>query len=241
MFYFLLNILLSYNWLLIAAAVIPAVILMIKVYVSDRVEKESTGLLLRLIKAGVLSSLLALVEEKIGHFILGVFLPEGSLMFEIFMYFGVVALSEESSKYLFMKRDTWHSSEFNCFYDGAVYALFTSLGFALWENISYVLSFGFSTALVRAVTAIPGHASFGVFMGVFYGAAKGAERRGDLRKSKICKATAVLLPAFMHGAYDFIAAGAGTTFPFIIYVVILFAAAYMTVAKAAKKDQYFGS
>ena len=50
---------------------------------------------------------------------------------------------------------------------GKVYAVFVSLGFALWENISYVLHFGFQTAIVRSLTAIPGHACFGVFMGAF--------------------------------------------------------------------------
>ena len=52
-------------WLsiLIAAAVIPAVFLMIKVFRSDRLERESPSLLMRLAVMGVLSSLLALVEE----------------------------------------------------------------------------------------------------------------------------------------------------------------------------------
>ena len=41
MFYFLLEPIMMYNWLLILAAVIPAVFLMVKVYRSDRIEKES--------------------------------------------------------------------------------------------------------------------------------------------------------------------------------------------------------
>ena len=41
MFYFLISSLLSYRFLLIAAAVIPALFLMVKVYRSDRLEKES--------------------------------------------------------------------------------------------------------------------------------------------------------------------------------------------------------
>ena len=88
------------------------------------------------------------------------------------MYFGVVAFSEEGAKYFLLKRRTWNSAAFNCQFDGVVYAVFVSLGFALWENISYVLMYGLSTALVRAVTAVPGHACFGVFMGVWYGLAK---------------------------------------------------------------------
>ena len=41
MFYFLLEPIMMYNWILILAAVIPAVFLMVKVYRSDRIEKES--------------------------------------------------------------------------------------------------------------------------------------------------------------------------------------------------------
>ena len=51
------------------------------------------------------------------------------------MYFGIVAIAEESSKYIFLRHRTWNNPEFNCTYDGVIYAVFTSLGFALWENI----------------------------------------------------------------------------------------------------------
>ena len=45
MFFFFLEPVLIYNWLLILAAVIPAIFLMIKVYQSDRLEPESPYLL----------------------------------------------------------------------------------------------------------------------------------------------------------------------------------------------------
>ena len=57
MFYFLMKPLITYNFILIAAAVIPAVFLMIRVYRSDRLEAESPRLLWQLVKAGILSSL----------------------------------------------------------------------------------------------------------------------------------------------------------------------------------------
>ena len=67
------------------------------------------------------------------------------------MYFVVVAISEEGFKYVLLKKRTWKSREFNCEFDGVVYAVFVSLGFALWENIFYVLSYGFATAVARLV------------------------------------------------------------------------------------------
>ncbi len=65
MFYFLVAPVLTYNIILIVAAVVPAIFLMIKVYRSDRLEKESSGMLWKLVRAGILSALLALVLEWI--------------------------------------------------------------------------------------------------------------------------------------------------------------------------------
>ena len=240
MFYFLIKAITAYNWILILAAVIPAAVLMVKVYQSDHIEKESTAILWRLVKAGILSALLALVEETIGQAVLQRFIPQDDPQFDIIMFFVVVAVSEESSKYIFMKRESWNDSEFNCLYDGLVYAVFTSLGFALWENIQYVLSYGFSTALVRAVTAIPGHASFGVFMGVFYGLAKKSDAAGEKGMSIFFRILSILSAVLMHGAYDYLATrseeiGQG---PFFIFVACLFVVAFLMVTMMSKKDKY---
>ncbi|MDO4938746.1 MAG: PrsW family intramembrane metalloprotease [Lachnospiraceae bacterium] len=240
MLYFLLAPVAIYHWILIIAALIPAIILFIKVYRSDRLEKESPALLWSLVTGGILSTLLAMVEETVGQWILDSILPDGGVLYDVIMYFVIVAIAEETSKYIFMRRRTWNSPEFNCTYDGVVYALFTSLGFALWENISYVLNFGFSTALVRAVTAIPGHASFGVFMGVFYGLAKKYEKHGDAAKSKLLCFLGIAAAALMHGTYDFLATQSsekGSVY-FLIFVVALFAAAYFLVNKFSKNDEF---
>lgn len=240
MFYYLFEPVLTYHFILVAAAVIPAVFLMIKVYRSDRLEKESPRLLMNLVKAGVMSSLLALVEERVLSVLLGMCVAPGDPMYNVILYFGIVAFSEETSKYIFMKRNTWRNYEFNCQYDGVVYAVFVSLGFALWENISYVLQYGFATAVVRAGTAIPGHACFGVFMGVFYGIAKKYDNRGDKGTSKLFRVLAVLFPAGLHGAYDYIATMEeynGDTC-FIGFIVVLFAASYILVNRMSRNDRF---
>ena len=141
MFYYLVDPQLTCNLLLIAAAVIPAIFLMVKVYQSDRLEKESRKLLWQLVKAGVFSSLIAIVEERILSYLLDEAVSQSSAAYDVLLYFVVVAVSEESSKYWMLKRHTWRSPEFNCMFDGVVYAVFVSLGFALWENISYVLTY----------------------------------------------------------------------------------------------------
>ena len=90
MFYFLIKAITAYNWILILAAVIPAAVLMVKVYQSDHIEKESTAILWRLVKAGILSALLALVEETIGQAVLQRFIPQDDPQFDIIMFFVVV-------------------------------------------------------------------------------------------------------------------------------------------------------
>ena len=52
---------------LIAAAVIPAVILLLQVYRADRLEKEPTGLLISLLVFSVIATALAIVTETIGE------------------------------------------------------------------------------------------------------------------------------------------------------------------------------
>jgi RsiW-degrading membrane proteinase PrsW (M82 family) len=47
-----------------------------------------------------------------------------------------------------------------------------SMGFAAFENILYVFQGGFKVALLRAFTAIPAHATFGVIMGYYMGKSK---------------------------------------------------------------------
>ena len=186
------------NPILIAAAVIPAIVLLRFVYKEDRLDKESPGLLLSLVIFGILSTFAAIVTEQIGEAILGILLPQSSTAYNVLLYFVVVALSEEGFKYLLLKKRTWYSSEFNCQFDGVVYAVFVALGFALWENISYVLMYGLGTAAVRAVTAVPGHACFGVFMGAFYGLAKRYDNFGDEYRSRRCRRLAVLVPVLLH-------------------------------------------
>ena len=240
MFYYLVGPYLLYNVFLIAAAVIPAVLLLRAVYRMDRLEKESRELLRSLVIQGVLAALLALVEEKIGGYLLDLAVSPLSPLYNVLLYFVVVAVSEETSKYLLMKRKTWKNPEFNCQYDGVVYGVFISLGFAIWENISYVLTYGFSTALVRAVTAIPGHACFGVFMGAFYGMARRAANSGNGSQALACRIAAVIVPVLLHGTYDYIATvgSQSDAWYFFAFIALLFAAAYFLIRKMSRDDRY---
>ncbi len=239
MFYYLMQPIIIYNWILIAAAIIPAVFLLLRVYKADRLDRESPYLLFDLFKAGIFSALIALVLERIGSFLIGVAVKDQKA-YDVLLYFIVVALSEEGAKYFMMRRKSWQNREFNCQFDGVVYAVFVSLGFAVWENISYVLSFGFSAAVVRAVTAIPGHACFGVFMGIFYGIAKKYANRGNRQVSGLFSVLALLIPVLLHGAYDYIASmeELQNGWYFTGFVAALFVVTFILVGRASKKDTY---
>ncbi|MEM9982463.1 MAG: PrsW family glutamic-type intramembrane protease, partial [Bacteroidota bacterium] len=53
-----------------------------------------------------------------------------------------------------------------------IYAAFISLGFATIENLFYVYEGGIRVAILRMFMTVPGHATWGIFMGYFIGIAK---------------------------------------------------------------------
>ncbi len=232
--------LLAANPILSFSAIIPAVVLLIKVYKADRFEKEPAGMLISLVILGIISTSIAMVLETIGSAILGRIFTEGSVIYNLFMFFIVVAISEEGAKYALLKLRTWKSPHFNCRFDGVVYATFVSLGFALWENVGYVSAYGFSTAVVRALTAVPGHACFGVFMGAWYGLAKACENSGNSRFARHAKRMAMLIPVLLHGTYDFITTFESGFFSliFIVFVVLMYFFAIGKVKFLSKNDYY---
>ena len=114
----------------------------------------------------------------------------------------MVAVVEEGTKLFFLKRRSWRDPNFNFMFDGIVYSVFVSLGFAAFENIKYVFTYGLSVAMPRALLAVPGHLGFAVFMGVFYGRAKLCESRGQYFASKVSMAMGYVAAVFLHGFYD---------------------------------------
>ena len=120
------------NPILTLAAVVPAIVLMILVFKTDKLNKEPIGLLLSLIVLGILSTQLAALAENIGGTVLGLFWDKNSLIFRLLFYFIVVGGSEELAKYILLRWRTWRHKAFDCQFDGAVYAVFIFLGFATW-------------------------------------------------------------------------------------------------------------
>lgn len=222
----------------VLAAILPAIFLMRYVYKHDRIEREPAWLLGNLVLLGVLAALVSIVLELLGQSILNVLVSADDPNYVIVMAFLVVAAVEEGAKFFFLYRKTWRNPNFNYRYDAIVYAVFVSLGFAAFENMKYIFTYGLSVAVPRAVLAIPGHMGFAVFMGIFYGRAK---LRADCGKQLRCKVNLILgylAAVFLHGVYDTccMAGTAQSTLVFVIFVAVMYLSVFKLIKHEAETD-----
>lgn len=224
----------------VAAALFPAVFLMGYIYRADTIEKEPPGLLMSLVGRGVLAALAAMVLEILGQQLLPRFVSPESPGYVACFAFLVVAAAEEGCKLFFLYRRTWQDPNFNCRFDGIVYAAFVSLGFAAYENLRYVFSYGLQVALPRAILAVPGHLGFAVFMGYFYSRARLA---ADRRRPAAARGNLLLgygAAVALHGVYDTCCmAGTGaSTAAFVGFVAVMYLAVIRLIRREARKNQF---
>lgn len=234
---------------MIFLALIPAIALMIFVYLMDRKEKESPKVLWTCFLLGVVSTIPAVAFELVVDLFESFVMTRGSFLYAFFDSICVVALAEEGCKYLMLRLRTWNHRGFNCMYDGIVYAVFVSMGFAAFENVIYVINGDVSTALLRMFTAVPSHAVDAVFMGVFYSHAKQAALNGDRSKRITNTILALLVPIATHGIYDSLISLeeeiVGDLIVSLAYlawigvVVLSFTAAFVVIFVTSKKDHFF--
>ena len=201
----------------VLAAVLPAVFLLGYIYRHDTVEKEPPSLLALLLIMGVASALCSGFLENLAETVLKHLVSPSNPVYVVLLAFLVVAVVEEGTKFWLLKRCTWNHPAFNYSFDGIVYAVFVSLGFAAFENIQYVLHYGLSVAVPRALLAVPGHMAFAVYMGLFYGRAKLCEGVGDEDGIRINLRRGYLWAVFLHGFYD-TCAMTGTVTASVIFV-----------------------
>ncbi len=182
------------NLILLASA--PVIIILVYVYIRDKYEREPLGLLLKVLLAGALTTIpILLVETWLSKFIVYF----SGLQATAYNAFVVAAFTEEFFKFAALYYIIWRHKEFDEKYDGIVYAVFVSLGFALVENIMYVFQYGHEVAYTRALTAVPVHAILGITMGYYFSLAKFFKKRRTINF-----VTALLMPILLHGIYDFI-------------------------------------
>lgn len=222
----------------LAAAILPAVFLMVYVYKKDTVEKEPIGLLAMCVVMGICAALASIFLEGIGINVLDTAgLDQTTPLYTMALAFGVVAVVEEGTKLFFLYLKTWKNPHFDHKFDGIVYAVFVSLGFAAFENIKYVFSYGLSVALPRAVLAIPGHMTFAVVMGVFYGRAKYLENHNQ-SGSKFYIFLGWFFAVLLHGFYDTCAmlGTAESSVVFTVFIVFMYLLVFGLVKRESRQD-----
>lgn len=181
---------------ILLASLAPVIIILFYIYFRDKYEKEPIRLLLKALVSGAVIVVPVILVERL---LLSIMPSMGNVASAAYNAFLVAGSTEEIFKFLALYLLIWKSPSFNEQFDGIVYAVFVSLGFAAVENVMYVLDGGYHTAIVRAITAVPAHALFGVTMGYYFGI---AHMYSELRKSYLRRA--LLIPIVLHGIYDFI-------------------------------------
>ena len=146
---------------LLLSAVVPVFIIILYIYFKDKYEKEPKRLL---IFSFLLGAVVSIVVTTILYVITDYFFPiqiedNKNIIQLLIKAFLIVGFIEEFSKYIIVRYFAQPKKEFNEKFDGIVYAIMVSMGFAATENIMYVFEGGYQTAVLRTFTAIPAHAS----------------------------------------------------------------------------------
>ncbi len=211
----------------ISLAVIPAVILLVYFYRKDKQKKEPVSMILKVFSFGFLSVLPAIAVEML----IMQFVPDRFSVFSIFIRAFIVAgLVEEGIKLKTVLLVAYPNKNFDEVTDGIVYTITASLGFALFENIFY--SFGpVSTIILRGVTAVPLHAIASGIMGYYIGKSK----FGDSN----LKYKGLFIAVLIHGLYDFFLFYGSWLPPLIIPLLIISGIYLSNLYKSALQDDRY--
>ena len=223
---------------LLYLAIVPVIFLLAFIYKKDT-KSEPMNMVVKIFFLGVFSCIpTVIVELLLGNmFSTDEFSSLARLFINVFIG---VALVEEFFKWIIVKLVGYNNSNHDETYDAIVYSVFASRVFACFENIGYVFSYGFDTALVRAFSAVPGHACFGVIMGYFFSKAKQSVHNGSNNEGMYLLLSLVI-PTLVHTIYDFLIFSSVELLSIIwfLFVITLFIVCFILVSKAAKENAYF--
>ncbi|MBQ9174145.1 MAG: PrsW family intramembrane metalloprotease [Bacteroidales bacterium] len=208
--------------IVLAAALLPALILMWYVYNKDT-QPEPTRLIVKGFFYGGLATFVStLISGPLMA--MGFFSGEPTSLSECLTtsFFGA-AIPEECAKLLMLWLLLRNNPEFDERFDGIVYAASVGLGFAAFENILYVMGSGadwITVSISRALLAVPGHFAFAVMMGYYYS----VNHFYGSYAPKGTKAKIILVPILLHGIYDTIAfaSGLGSALSGLLTIVLLY-------------------
>ena len=183
--------------LILLIALLPVALLLLYIYKSDP-QPEPISMLRKAFFYGVIIIIPVLIVESAVSLALGPLL-EVPVLGATLMAFLVAAIPEECFKLLALWLLLRKNPYFDEHIDGIVYAVFVSLGFAAFENISYLYSSQDSllqVGIMRALMAVPGHYAFGILMGYFY------SLYYFVNRSERNKMMMIVAPVVAHGIYD---------------------------------------
>jgi protease PrsW len=135
----------------------------------DKYEKEPERAIYKAFFAGALATVPSLILEIPLQTTDG---SQSSLPRDIFFPFLWIAMVEEFFKYLAVRITVYRSKEFNEVMDGMIYMISAALGFAAAENVGYMIGFGFSVGIFRAILSYLGHLSFSGILGYYLAKSK---------------------------------------------------------------------
>jgi protease PrsW len=182
---------------LLALAIAPGIAICLFIYFKDKYNREPLGLMLLSFFMGVVSIIPPFIIQKVLTKPVEHIMGPGILYTAVFSYL-IIALSEEGSKFLALRFIPYKRKAFDDPFDGIIYAVVVSMGFATLENIMYVFQHGVGTGILRMFLSVPAHATFGVLMGYHVGLAK-----FDPANKRRHMFLAIFWPVLFHGTFDF--------------------------------------
>jgi|GEM_PF-195145 len=224
--------------ILFILAVVPGVLLLLFILYMDRREPEPVGYIILAVFLGAVSCIPAGIIELILGLIPVFNIPIlGKLLFT----FIVIAPVEELAKLGVVMLFIWKSKNFNEENDGIVYVGTSALGFAVFENIFYVLKGGIAIGLARAVTSVPLHCFTGIIMGYFVGLAKFSGSKDSMKKL-IQKGffIAYIIHAVYDGVIFTVPVLAIFAIPVIIVLLVIFGIKYLKTGRSLSLNRWDG-
>lgn len=160
-----------YAYVILAAALLPAVVLMVIMLIRDKEHPEPPRLLLKGVLFGIMSVLVSLTISTPLSALTGTLDNYSTFFGAMWNAFALAAIPEECAKlfclWLLLRKNPYFDEHL----DGIVYAVCVGLGFAAFENVMYVFQAGedwATTALLRGILSVPAHFFFAVLMGYYY-------------------------------------------------------------------------
>jgi RsiW-degrading membrane proteinase PrsW (M82 family) len=215
---------------LIAMASAPSFALFLFFYLRDKYEREPLWLLFRGFWLGALTVIPAGFIEV---FTFNNVLPAATGLVTLFIQVTLgIALVEEGLKFLVLRLYLYPKPSFNEPYDGIIYAVIVSLGFAFAENFGYVMNYGLEVGIGRAILAVPMHALVAVFMGYHLAQAKFSQERW---RRQWVLLMALGIPTLVHGFYDWLLFS--EIAPGVLGVLVLSAGSWFYALRAVRQHQ----